>query len=92
MFATGGLGGVHRGARDTWDESADLAALAAAPVTVVCAGVKSILDVAATLERLETLSVPVLGYRTDAMPGFYVRDAGPAGAVAGRTRPTRSPR
>ena len=76
VFATGGLGGVHRGARDTWDESADLAALAAAPVTVVCAGVKSILDTAATLERLETLSVPVLGYRTDAMPGFYVRDAG----------------
>ena len=76
VFATGGLGGVHRGARDTWDESADLAALAAAPVTVVCAGVKSILDVAATLERLETLSVPVLGFRTDAMPGFYVRDAG----------------
>ena len=76
VFATGGLGGVHRGARVTWDESADLAALAAAPVTVVCAGVKSILDVAATLERLETLSVPVLGYRTDAMPGFYVRDAG----------------
>ncbi|QWZ09328.1 pseudouridine-5'-phosphate glycosidase [Nocardioides panacis] len=76
VFATGGLGGVHRGARDTWDESADLAALAAAPVTVVCAGVKSILDVAATVERLETLSVPVLGYRTDSMPGFYVRDAG----------------
>ncbi len=76
LFATGGLGGVHRGARETWDESADLAALAAVPVTVVCAGVKSILDVAATLERLETLSVPVLGYRTDAMPGFYVRDAG----------------
>jgi pseudouridine-5'-phosphate glycosidase len=76
VFATGGLGGVHRGARDSWDESADLAALAAAPVTVVCAGVKSILDVAATLERLETLSVPVLGFRTDAMPGFYVRDAG----------------
>ena len=69
VFATGGLGGVHRGARDTWDESADLAALAAAPVTVVCAGVKSILDVAATLERLESLSVPVLGFRTDAMPG-----------------------
>ncbi len=76
LFATGGLGGVHRGARDTWDESADLVALAAAPVTVVCAGVKSILDVAATLERLESLSVPVLGYRTDAMPGFYVRDSG----------------
>ena len=76
VFATGGLGGVHRGAAESFDESADLAALAGVPVTVVCAGVKSILDVAATLERLETLSVPVLGYRTDAMPGFYVRDAG----------------
>jgi pseudouridine-5'-phosphate glycosidase len=76
VFATGGLGGVHRGARETWDESADLTALATAPVTVVCAGVKSILDVAATLERLESLSVPVLGYRTDALPGFYVRDSG----------------
>lgn len=76
VFATGGLGGVHRDARETWDESADLAALAATPVTVVCAGVKSILDVAATLERLETLSVPVLGYRTDGFPGFYVRDTG----------------
>ncbi len=76
VFATGGLGGVHRGARDTWDESADLAALAAATVTVVCAGVKSILDVPATLERLESLSVPVLGVGTDALPGFYVRDAG----------------
>jgi pseudouridylate synthase len=76
VFATGGLGGVHRGARDTWDESADLAALAAAAVTTVCAGVKSILDTAATLERLETLSVPVLGYRTDDLPGFYVRSTG----------------
>lgn len=76
VFATGGLGGVHRGARETWDESADLTALAAVPVTVVCAGVKSILDVAATLERLETLSVPVLGFRTDTFPGFYVRDTG----------------
>jgi pseudouridine-5'-phosphate glycosidase len=76
VFATGGLGGVHRGARETWDESADLAALAAAPVTVVCAGVKSILDTAATLERLESLSVPVLGFGTDVLPGFYVRDAG----------------
>jgi pseudouridylate synthase len=76
VFATGGLGGVHRGARDSWDESADLAALAAVPVTVVCAGVKSILDVAATLERLETLSIPVLGFGTDRMPGFYVRDIG----------------
>lgn len=76
VFATGGLGGVHRDAHETWDESADLAALASTPVTVVCAGVKSILDVAATLERLETLSVPVLGYRTDGFPGFYVRDTG----------------
>jgi len=76
VFATGGLGGVHRDAHETWDESADLAALASTPVTVVCAGVKSILDVPATLERLETLSVPVLGYRTDVFPGFYVRDTG----------------
>ncbi len=76
LFATGGLGGVHRDARATWDESADLTALASSAVTVVCAGVKSILDTAATLERLETLSVPLLGYRTDAMPGFYVRDSG----------------
>jgi pseudouridine-5'-phosphate glycosidase len=76
VFATGGLGGVHRGARDSWDESADLTALASAPVTVVCAGVKSILDVPATLERLETLSVAVLGYRTAVFPGFYVRDTG----------------
>ena len=76
LFATGGLGGVHRGAHETWDESADLAALAAAPVTVVCAGVKSILDVPATLERLETLSIALVGYRTDTMPGFYVRETG----------------
>jgi pseudouridine-5'-phosphate glycosidase len=76
VFATGGLGGVHRGARESWDESADLAALAAVPVTVVCAGVKSILDVAATVERLESLSVPVLGFGTDSFPGFYVRDTG----------------
>ncbi|CAN5577311.1 pseudouridine-5'-phosphate glycosidase [soil metagenome] len=76
VFATGGLGGVHRDARDSWDESADLLALASVPVTVVCAGVKSILDTVATMERLETLSVPVLGYRTEQMPGFYVRDAG----------------
>jgi pseudouridine-5'-phosphate glycosidase len=76
VFATGGLGGVHRGAHETWDESADLGALSSLPVTVVCAGVKSILDVAATLERLETLSVPVLGYRTDTFPGFYVADTG----------------
>lgn len=74
-FATGGLGGVHRGARDSWDESADLAVLASAPVLVVCSGVKSILDAPATLERLETLSVPVLGYQTDTLPAFYLRDS-----------------
>lgn len=76
VFATGGLGGVHRGAAETWDESADLGVLATVPVTVVCAGVKSLLDVPATLERLETLSVAVAGYRTDRFPGFYVRDTG----------------
>nr|WP_312860216.1 pseudouridine-5'-phosphate glycosidase [Pseudonocardia bannensis] len=76
VFATGGLGGVHRGARDSWDVSADLAALAGTGIVVVCSGVKSILDVAATLEVLETESVPVLGYRTDAFPGFYRRDSG----------------
>ena len=76
VFATGGLGGVHRGARDSWDESADLRALGEVPVTVVCAGVKSILDVPATLERLESLSVTVVGYRTDSFPGFYIRDTG----------------
>jgi pseudouridine-5'-phosphate glycosidase len=76
VFATGGIGGVHREARDTWDESADLATLADTPITVVCAGVKSILDVGATLERLETLNVTVLGYRTDRFPGFYLADSG----------------
>ncbi|HME74292.1 MAG TPA: pseudouridine-5'-phosphate glycosidase [Mycobacterium sp.] len=76
VFATGGLGGVHRGARDSWDESADLMTLARTGVLVVCAGVKSILDVAATLERLETLNVGVIGYRTDRFPGFYLADSG----------------
>jgi pseudouridylate synthase len=76
VFATGGLGGVHREARDTWDESADLQALASTPVVVVCAGVKSILDVEATLERLESLGVGVLGYGTDRFPGFYLTDSG----------------
>jgi len=76
VFATGGLGGVHRGASTTFDESADLVALSVVPILVVSAGVKSILDVPATLERLETLNVTVLGYRTDTFPGFYVRDAG----------------
>jgi pseudouridylate synthase len=76
VFATGGLGGVHRGARDNWDESADLTTLSRTGVLVVCAGVKSILDVGATLERLETLNVGVLGYRTDRFPGFYLADSG----------------
>ena len=76
LFATGGLGGVHRGARDTWDESADLTVLAGTGIVVVCAGVKSILDVGATLERLETLTVTVLGYGTDRVPGFYLSDSG----------------
>ena len=76
VFATGGLGGVHRGARDTWDESADLTALGALPITVVSAGVKSILDVQATLERLETLNVAVLCLGTDVFPGFYLKDSG----------------
>lgn len=76
VFATGGLGGVHREARDTWDESADLAALAEEPVVVVCAGVKSILDVPATLERLESLNVTVLGYATLQFPGFYLTESG----------------
>jgi pseudouridylate synthase len=76
VFATGGLGGVHRGARASWDESADLTTLAQTPITIVCAGVKSILDVGATLERLETLNVTVLGYRTDRFAGFYLADSG----------------
>jgi pseudouridylate synthase len=76
VFATGGLGGVHRRARESWDESADLTTLSRTGVLVVCAGVKSILDVAATLERLETLGVGVIGYRTDQFPGFYLADSG----------------
>jgi pseudouridylate synthase len=76
VFATGGIGGVHREARDSWDESADLLALARTPICVVCAGVKSILDIGATLERLETLNVTVVGYRTDRFPGFYLTDSG----------------
>ena len=75
-FATGGLGGVHSGARESWDESADLFALATTPITVICAGVKSILDVAATLERLETFGIPLIGYKTDRFPGFYLIDSG----------------
>lgn len=76
VFSTGGLGGVHRGAAETFDESADLPMLAVTPITLVSAGVKSILDIGATLERMETLGIPVLGYRTERYPGFYVSDSG----------------
>ncbi len=76
VFATGGIGGVHRDAAASFDESADLVALAQTPICVVCAGVKSILDAGATLERLETLGVTVLGYRTDRLAGFYLADSG----------------
>jgi pseudouridine-5'-phosphate glycosidase len=75
VFATGGLGGVHRGAIHTFDESADLSVLANTPIAVVSAGVKSILDIAATLERLETLSVPVVGYQTNIFPSFWLRES-----------------
>lgn len=75
VFATGGLGGVHRGASTTFDESADLSTLAVTPITVVSAGVKSVLDIAATLERLETLSVPVVGYRTTTFPSFWLTES-----------------
>jgi pseudouridine-5'-phosphate glycosidase len=75
-FATGGLGGVHRGAAQTWDVSADLMTLAMNQITIVCAGVKSILDVGATLEQLETIGVTVVGYGTDKFPGFYRADSG----------------
>jgi pseudouridylate synthase len=76
VFATGGLGGVHRGYAQTLDESADLGILSRCPITVISAGVKSILDVAATLERLESLSVSVVGYRTTDFPGFYLSRSG----------------
>jgi pseudouridine-5'-phosphate glycosidase len=76
VFATGGIGGVHRNWAQTWDESADLGVLASERMTVVCAGVKSILDVPATLQRLETLNVAVIGYGTDEFPGFYLRSSG----------------
>ena len=75
VFATGGLGGVHRGASESFDESADLSMLAVTPITVVSAGVKSVLDISATLERLETLSVPVVGYRTTRFPGFWLTES-----------------
>ena len=76
VFATGGIGGVHRYAAESFDISADLGELARTPVLVVCAGAKSILDLPKTLEMLETLSVPVIGYRTSRFPAFYVRDSG----------------
>lgn len=76
IFATGGLGGVHRGAEQTWDESADIHSLSSIPVIVVCAGAKSILDIPATLERLETYSVPIVGFQTSKFPGFYLADSG----------------
>ena len=75
VFATGGLGGVHRGAQETFDESADLSTLAETQITVVSAGVKSVLDVAATLERLETLSVAVVGFGTKIFPSFWLRES-----------------
>lgn len=76
IFATGGIGGVHRGAERTMDISADLEELAKTPVTVVCAGPKSILDLALTLEYLETRGVPVLGYKTSELPAFFTRTSG----------------
>jgi len=76
VFATGGLGGVHRGAAESFDESADLTVLSRTPITVVSAGVKSILDIPATLERLETLSVAVVGYQTSRFPAFWLSDSG----------------
>jgi pseudouridylate synthase len=76
VMATGGIGGVHRGAQRSFDESADLEAIARNPVCVVSAGAKLVLDLALTLERLETLGVPVVGYGTDEFPAFYVRSSG----------------
>ena len=76
VFATGGLGGVHRHARESWDESADLTALSQIPITIVCSGVKSILDVGATLERLETLNVGVVVFGSQEFPGFYLSESG----------------
>ena len=76
VFATGGVGGVHRGAETSMDISADLEELAISPVAVVCAGAKSILDLGLTLEYLETKGVPVIGYQTDELPAFYTRKSG----------------
>src|SRR3546814_15046784 len=76
VFATGGIGGVHRGAAQSFDVSADLQELARTPVAVVCAGAKAVLDLAKTLEVLETLGVPVIGYRCEELPAFYSRTSG----------------
>lgn len=76
VFATGGLGGVHHGASENFDESADLMALATNPIVLVSSGAKAVLDIHATLERFESLSVPIVGYRTNAYPGFYVAESG----------------
>lgn len=76
VFATGGLGGVHHGASENFDESADLFALANNPIVLVSSGAKAVLDIHATLERFESLSVPVVGYRTTSYPGFFVADSG----------------
>jgi pseudouridine-5'-phosphate glycosidase len=76
VFATGGIGGVHRGVEETFDISADLTELARTPVAVVCAGAKAILDLPRTLEMLETLGVPVVGYGTSELPAFYSRESG----------------
>jgi pseudouridine-5'-phosphate glycosidase len=85
VFATGGIGGVHRGAEQSFDVSADLEELARTPVAVVCAGAKSILDIAKTLEVLETKGVPVIGYGTDAFPAFWARDSGEAAGLRADT-------
>lgn len=76
VFATGGIGGVHRGAEKTFDISADLQELARTPVAVVCSGAKAILDLPLTLEYLETMGVPIIGFRTDEFPAFYCRESG----------------
>ncbi|QYH35162.1 pseudouridine-5'-phosphate glycosidase [Salinibacterium sp. M195] len=76
VFSTGGLGGVHHGAAESFDESADMTTLAQIPILVISAGVKSILDIPATLERFETLNIPVIGYGTTRYPGFYITDSG----------------
>ncbi len=76
VFSTGGVGGVHRGAEKTFDISADLTEISNTSVAIVCAGVKSILDIGLTLERLETLGIPIIGYKTDKFPAFYLRDSG----------------